>query len=448
MFYRTLAGLCLFLFTAPMLVATAAPAESDTKANEPSVRTLTLRSGIQRLLASNPELRTYPLKAQVLEAESQSAALAPPLKASLDAENFLGTDDASGLDITEFTLSLSGVVELGDQATYRINVLSRRGDLIAAERRAAELDLLSDLARRHVQLAAQQQRTTVVADQAALARKTAEAVKSRVSRGRTPQAELYRAQAAAARAELELSHLQHQLPTMRVGIAALWGELEPDFDRVEDTALLQPGQAGNHEALQKALENNPDLARFNDLARLREAELHLAESEGRLDIEWNAGIRRLEGIDSTALVAGVRVPLFGSRRASGNIEAASLRAQIVSYDRESAYVRSRALLYRLYEHRVHAIEELKALGRDVIPQLDAALADIRKGYARGRYGYVELSTARRELIEARLAQIDAAERAQHARIELERLTGAELSSSNDAASTESETESGEDTHAH
>lgn len=450
MSYKTLAGLCLLLCTASLPMANAAPASSESTADPDSARTLSLRSGIQRLLASNPELRAYPLRQRVLQEESQSAALAPPLNASLNAENILGTGDASGLDVAEFTLALSGVVELGEQASSRVNVLARRGDVVEAERRAAELDLLADLARQHVQLAAQQHRTTVATEQVALTRSTAEAIERRVQRGRTPEAELARARAAAARANLELSHLRHQLPTMRVGMAALWGELEPDFDRVEDAALLQPGRAGRFAPLQAALEGNPNLARFNNLARLREAELHLAESDGRPDIQWTAGIRRLEGIDSTALVAGLSVPLFGERRNRPAVEAARLRAEIVGYDREAAFIRSRALLFRLYENRVHAIEELKALGSDVIPQLDAALADIREGYARGRYGYVELSTARRELIEARLAQIDAAERAQLARIELERLTGSPLLTGVDTHNTDSEQEpeTGEASHAH
>ena len=62
----------------------------------------------------------------------------------------------------------------------------------------------------------------------------------------------------------------------------------------------------------------------------------------------------------------------------------------------------------------------------VIPLLERAVADTRTAWTRGRYSYLELSAALDELMAARMALIDAAERAHLRRVELERLAGAAL----------------------
>ena len=81
-------------------------------------------------------------------------------------------------------------------------------------------------------------------------------------------------------------------------------------------------------------------------------------------------------------------------------------------------------------HLVHEVKSPQAFAmlRDaVIPRLEYALDDTRDAYRAGRYSYLELIAARQELINARLALVNAARRAHLNRIELERLAGAELS---------------------
>lgn len=43
---------------------------------------------------------------------------------------------------------------------------------------------------------------------------------------------------------------------------------------------------------------------------MQAAQLRLAQANNLADIEWSAGLRRMQGIDETALVAGISVSLF------------------------------------------------------------------------------------------------------------------------------------------
>ncbi len=62
----------------------------------------------------------------------------------------------------------------------------------------------------------------------------------------------------------------------------------------------------------------------------------------------------------------------------------------------------------------------------VLPQAQQALEQTQYGYERGRFSYLELAVAQRELLELESAAIDAAADSQQMLCEIERLTGQAL----------------------
>ena len=387
---------------------------------------LTLGETIQRVTDNNPSLAAYAPRLKALTGERASAALPPPLEFNVEADEFGGTNDAEGIDGVELTLALSSVIELGDRPASRTAIVDAREGLTVAQRRTRLLDVQAEAARLFVELAALQQELEVARQAQDLARQAEETVGRRVDRARAPQAELDRAKAATARASLEVGHIEHQLPTVRTKLAALWGAEQPGFQVVDDDALFHPGSTGAFEPLVEALNRNPDLQQLASQERIQTASLRLAQSNARGDIRWRAGVRRLEGSDSTGLVAGVSIPLFSGRRAQGDIAAATARREAARFDSQAAVIAARATLFEAWQHRAHAIEAFVMLRDAVIPRLESALGDTREAYRAGRYSYLELIAARQELIDARLALVNAARRAHLNRIELERLSGAAL----------------------
>lgn len=387
---------------------------------------LTLGETIQRVTDNNPSLAAYAPRLKALAGERASASLSPPLELNVEADEFGGTNEAEGIDGVVSTLALSSVIELGDRPASRTAIVDAREGLTVAQRRTQLLDAQAEAARLFVGLAALQQELEVARQAESLARQAEETVGRRVSHARAPQAELDRAKAATARASLEVGHIEHQLPTQRTKLAALWGAEQPGFESVDDDALFHPGRAGAFEPLVEALKRNPDLQQLASRERIQAASLRLAQSNARGDIRWRAGVRRLEGSDSTALVAGLSIPLFSGRRAQGDIAAATARREAARFDSQAAVIAARATLFEAWQHRTHAIEAFAMLRDAVIPRLESALADTREAYRAGRYSYLELIAARQELIDARLALVNAARRAHLNRIELERLSGAAL----------------------
>jgi outer membrane protein, heavy metal efflux system len=159
---------------------------------------------------------------------------------------------------------------------------------------------------------------------------------------------------------------------------------------------------------------------------VRSAELREARSNRRGDIEWSAGVRRLQESGDSAAVVSVSVPLGSGNRASGTIATATAQQAGAQQAHDSARIRLEAELTGLADEQQQAINELGTLRNEVIPALRRALKATGDGFEQGRYSYLELTLAQGELLDAQLAVVDAAERVQQTRIELERLTGVAL----------------------
>lgn len=419
-FFRIRFALIATLLSCSFVLPVAAQTTADT--NSIPTSKLSLRDAITATLAHNPQLSSFQFRRQALEGELQTAGLKPAMRLGTTLENAAGSGDYKGTKGAELTLALSSVIELGDKRDARMGVVTERQQALTVEQRIVELDLLAEVTRRFIEVATAQQHLTLQQSTLALATETTQSIKRRVDAGNTPDAELARAQANQSRMAIELRQAELGFDTAKIKLSALWAVTEPSFTSV-NADLLSLGDSPSLNDVLNGLANNPDVQLFASEARLRDAELRLALSQRKADLEWNAGIRRLQASKDSALVVGVSVPLFGGSRAAGEVATAKANRLGVDNERETALLQLRAQLVGLYQERQAAIFEVTSLRNDVIPQLKKAVNGTRAAFDKGRYGYLELSTAQHELLEAEAALIDAAANAHLLRAEIERLSG-------------------------
>ncbi|MEQ8234274.1 MAG: TolC family protein, partial [Gammaproteobacteria bacterium] len=144
------------------------------------------------------------------------------------------------------------------------------------------------------------------------------------------------------------------------------------------------------------------------------------------------GLRRLEGIDEQALMLSFSMALPVFDRNQGNIAAAQARRRRVDIEATAAYVEAQALVFGTFQELSHARTALDALASTIVPQAIEALAAYEAGYAEGRFSYLEVAAARRELISLETERVMAAASYHTFLIELERLTGLALGVTEDA----------------
>jgi cobalt-zinc-cadmium efflux system outer membrane protein len=386
---------------------------------------LTLGQAIERALAANPALQGFAFALKAQDARIAQAGQRPETEVSFEMENVLGSGEFGGLDAAEATVALSQVIELGDKRQLRRDAARSGRDLLSVERQAAQLDVLAEVTRRFIAVAAAEEQLALAHEATTLATGIVDNVTRKVRAAKSPEGELLRARAAFSRAGLEEQRAIAHLGAARQALAAQWGSTRTDFSGVSANLYAFPALI-DFENLAARLEANPDFLRFTSEARLRDAELRLARSLRKPDLAVSGGARRLEATSDQALVMGFSVPLFAGRRAAPLIaEAEALRGQ-VDAERNAALILARARLYGLYADLRQAIRETETLQRDVMPLLQESLKATKYAYERGRYGYLELIDAQRAFLDARRAAIDSAAAAQALLAEIERLTGEAL----------------------
>ncbi len=386
---------------------------------------LTLALAVERTLARNPELQVYRLRDAEVQGRMTTAALSPLYELGAEAENFAGTGDLNSADGAEFTLALSSVIELGGKRAARMAEASAERQLLDGERQARALDLIGEVTRRYVDVAASQARLDLAVKARALAVDAQQAVERRVQAGAAPEAERFRATAQKTQAELAVSEAQHQLRSACQSLAVLWGQAEPDFVQVAGD-LQHLGAVGDFTALYERAQRNPAIALFASEERLREAQLQLARTQSSADVGWSVGVRQFQDTDDTALVAGVNMPLFSAARNAGALRSAQAARDAVAVERDAALLELRATLFDAFQQRKLGMETAGRLQAEVIPALTRALQLTQAAYEHGRYSYQEWVAARQELIAAQSELITAQAAALQNGATIEQLTAEPL----------------------
>ncbi|MGQ4582505.1 TolC family protein [Lysobacter sp. F60174L2] len=383
---------------------------------------LTLDDAFQRVANTHPNLRLFGTRRDVLEAELDRASLHPALVAGASVENAFGTGEASGLQGAEITLSLASVLERGGKLDARRTLVQSRIDALAVERATQRLDLLAEVARRYLAIVAAQQQTAIARFDIKQRECTVTEARKRLQAGASPESVVLTAQAALARAELDRARAQQRETAARQHLAALWGERAPTFEVAGGDPLALP-EVADFAVRADWLARTPELAQFVGEARIREARLQLARSEATPNLDWQVGVRRLQGSDDFGLIGSVSIPLGSASRAQPGIRAARAELAGLEIEREAKGLSLYSTLAEAHGRYRVAEVEVERLQDDVLPRLAKAEAATRAAYRAGATSYLEWATLQAERTAARKQQLEAALDAQRALIEIQRLTG-------------------------
>ncbi|MDN5782659.1 MAG: TolC family protein, partial [Luteimonas sp.] len=408
---------------AALLLVPLSPARAQAPSAAPA--TLTLDDAFARVAHFHPDLRMFGARSDALFAEREAAGLGPPLRAGMEVENVLGSGDASGFGQAELTLTLAGVFERGGKLDARRTLAQSRIDALAVQREARRLDLLAEVARRHLEALGARADASIAQRDIEQRQRTVAAARKRLQAGASPESVVLAAQAALARAQMTLARASQRQTAARQHLAALWGERNPRFELAAGDPLALP-EIESLDALATLLEASPELLQIADERRILEARVRLARSAGTPDLDWQVGARRMQDSGDFSLVGSVSLPLGSERRARPQIRAAEAELAALEIERESRDIALYSTLAQAHGLYRVAQLEVQRTGDDILPWLVRAEQAAERAYRAGAISYLEWAQLQSERIAAQRQQLDAALDAQRALIELQRLTGASL----------------------
>jgi cobalt-zinc-cadmium efflux system outer membrane protein len=321
------------------------------------------------------------------------------------------------------TLSLARVLELGNKSTYRSNVIKQESYVLRDLQDAERLDLLAETTRRFLQVVVNQEKVKLANEALVIANNTKEIVEKKIKAAISPTVERYRVGIDIANLHLAMEHAEHELETSKVMLSSMWNETIPNFGSVS-AELFRLDEVLTVDAYAQLLERNPDLIRFTTQQRLADARLQLARIKQKPDIELSGGIRYLNASDDVGFLLSANIPFGTAERSAPAIEEAEMLNMIDPLAMEQKKTELFATLFEIYQELLHRKTLKNLLQENIIPSAQQALKEYEKLYSTGRYSLLELVEAQRTLLNSRSRLLEAVADFHLYRIEIDRLTGA------------------------
>jgi cobalt-zinc-cadmium efflux system outer membrane protein len=395
--------------------------ENKATAGEPN-GVVTLHDAMALALARNPELGVFPYELRAADARVLQAGLRPNPQLQIEVEDVGGRGERNRFDAAQTTVGIGQPLELGGKRVKRTAVASLDKELVQWDYKAARLDVMREVTRAFVEVLATQERLAWAERLLELSRQAQSAVAQRVKAGRDSPVEELQADVAMSESRIERQKAEKALSAARHGLAATWGGHAPAFQKVEGDFYKTP-KPGPLAQMNKAISDNPDLARWQTEEDRRRAVLRLEKVRAVPDITVEAAMRRYEQTDDEAMVFGLTVPLPLFDRNQGGVLAATAELGKARRQYEAAQVKTLAALSEAASALAAAYDEVTILQSDVLPKAQRAFEAAQQGYLQGKFDYLHLLDAQRTLFQAQAQYVDSVETYHRAQADVARLTG-------------------------
>ncbi|MGD8175094.1 TolC family protein [Marinimicrobium sp. ARAG 43.8] len=415
---RIALGLLLVVFPALTWAIDSSPGSTPP----PDGTTLTLQQALAYTLERHPELSQFPYRQRAADARALQAGLSPNPELSLEVENVAGSGRFSGTDSAEASLVLSQLIELGGKQASREKVARYQREMVDSDYDLMRWQVLAETVRRFLAVASAQEAQRLAELSLSLTRESRDVSRRLATAGAANEASLQRSIIAVSRAEVAVFESEQRLAAARVSLAVQWGDTEPRYTKVA-ADLYQRVPLPGFSEVRENLKRAPELMRFVTERRLREAELQLAQAQGRQDLRVGIGIKQIQESDDQALTFSLSMPLGFRNRNQGAIAASQAEFEQLTLEEQATRIQLMARLQQVYQQLEMFRKTVTLLQSDALPAARKSLASITKGYEQGRYSYLELAEARRERIAVERDALQAATDFYQTLVTLEQLVG-------------------------
>ncbi len=378
-------------------------------------QTLTLEEAVARAIAASPQGAATTARTDALTAARAGADTRPAASIDLLAENF-GVGGRELNQQIQIGATYSQRIERGGKRAARVALADSDLDVARAEAVVRRLETATAVQRLYVEVQAAEAGIGIARERVAIAEQLAREVGRRVAEARDPLFAGTRARTQLAEAKVDLELVEHARDAAKVRLAALWDGNATALTIPADRFLMLDVPAGTP---QPAV---ADLAIFEARRRRAAAGLTLQQAGARTDPTWTAGPRYI-GTGDLAVVAGLSLPLANRALNRANIARAEAEGRQVEADLAVERFQRTQAIALAAEKVEETRHEVEAIRDRVVPGAVRTLVEVRQGYNRGGFTFLDVSTAQTALHDARARMVRVAALHHEACVDLDRLTG-------------------------
>lgn len=395
--------------TVATLLAGVAGLVASPLAAEP----LTLEEAIRRSLSSSPQGEAAAARIETLKAARAAADTKPAATIDGSVEN-IGT---GGFSLFQVDATYNQRIERGGKRLARIELADGEIGIAQAETLIRRLDLAKEVQALYVEAQAGTLKLELAKSRVEIAERLQIEVQRRVSDARDPLFAGTRARTQLAEAKVDLELAEHALEAAKKRLSLLTGGNPANVSIVTAGFLEMPSLGIAASDL-----SSVDLALFEARRRRAGANYRLQEAYAKTDPTVYAG-PRLFGTGDVGVVAGVSFPLPNRALNRANVARASAEQRQVEADLAVERFQRRREVALAAERVEEARHEAEAIQSKVVPGAEQTLREVRAGYNRGGFTFLDVSTAQSALHDARVRFVEALSEYHKAKVELDRLTG-------------------------
>ncbi|MDD0997697.1 TolC family protein [Pseudomonas sp. TNT2022 ID1044] len=371
---------------------------------------LTLDEALQLAENNAPSLTAQDAKIQAASSAAIPAGELPDPKLLLGVQNYpIGGPDRWSIDQDFMTIQMVGVSqEMPNSAKRkaRIEVADAAIDRAAAERRVERLKVRQATALAWINSFSVERKDALFQDFYKENRLLADTVRAQIAGGRAQPADAVTPKQEAAQLEEQQDDLIRQRAQARAALKRWIGPAAND--KPVGSLPEWPVEASGYS---HKLQHHPELAAFEPMTREAQAKVREAEAEKQSDWSWEVDYqhRGRQFGDMVSVQLSWDLPLFPDSRQNPKIAAKHAELNQLEAEREAL---SREHTQQLEDELADYERLNRAVHRTQDSLLPLAKEKVELSMASYRSGKGDLSSvvaARRELIEARLKQIDVEE---------------------------------------
>ncbi|UBS33447.1 TolC family protein [Altererythrobacter sp. N1] len=382
-------------------------------ATSASAQTYTLEEAVRTAVANSPQGEATAARLDGLNAARNAADTNPAPTIDGTVEN-IGTPGFSQWQIDG---TYNQRLERGGKRAARVGLA--QGDIAVAEAEALvrRLDLASEVQALYVEAQAAALSLELARSRVEIAETLANEVQRRVDEARDPLFAGTRARTQLAEARVDLGLAEHAFEAALARLALLTGG-DPGSIGVVTSGFLEAEEIASISADLTPV----DLAVFQARRERADANYRLQEANSRTDPTVFAG-PRLFGNGDVAVIAGFSLPLPNRALNRANIDRAAAEQRQVEADLAVERFQRRRQIALAAERVEEARHEAEAIQEQVVPGAEQTLREVRAGYNRGGFTFLDVSIAQTALHEARVRFVDALAEYHQAKVDYDRLTG-------------------------
>lgn len=298
------------------------------------------------------------------------------------------------------TLQWNQPIEIGGKRAARMQAAEHGRELVQAELDAARAGLRADVRAAFAKVLAGQQRVQLHEKTLEIASNARDAAAKRVLAGKIAPLEETKARVAESSAQLALAQAQSGLRVARQQLAVLWGAQPASMGRAVGELGDLPALPDRPAMLEK-LEHSPQMLRAQQAVLQAKSVAELERAKRLPDPTVSLGMKRAQEVGRNQLVVGISVPLPILDSNRGN----QLQALRLADKAEDELLATRQQLNAQLHQQLELLQTSRAqaqqLAQQVLPAAESAYEVSAKGFALGKFSYLEVLDAQRTLADAR-----------------------------------------------